>query len=89
MSNEPERGGYFFRVSIGLDQFINTIFGGDPDETISAKWHRKKDSSVFWNIARIVVNKIFFWQNNHCHGAYMTMMKGGYKSNHYNKLKCK
>lgn len=34
---------YFWNLLIAIDQFINTVFGGDPDETISSrlgKWER-------------------------------------------------
>lgn len=34
---------YIKNILISIDQFINTIFGGDPDETISSrlgKWHQ-------------------------------------------------
>lgn len=34
---------YLWNVLIGFDQFVNVIFGGDPDETISSrlgKWAR-------------------------------------------------
>ena len=82
MSNP--RGSYFFRLGIGFDQFVNTLFGGDPDETISAKCYRKKDDSTFWGLLRVVVDSIFFWQPHHCYGAYKAAMRGGYRSNHYN-----
>ena len=85
MSEENKRGGYFFRLSIGFDQFVNVIFGGDPDETISAKCHRKRNDSKYWNGLRVIVNTIFFWQNDHCRGAYNVIMNGGYRSNHYNQ----
>ena len=29
-------------VLVGFDQFVNTIFGGHPDETISSRWGRGK-----------------------------------------------
>jgi hypothetical protein len=29
--------GYLHRVLVALDQFGNVVFGGDPDETISAR----------------------------------------------------
>lgn len=35
---------YLWNVLIGFDQFVNVIFGGDPDETISSrlgKWARR------------------------------------------------
>jgi hypothetical protein len=28
---------YLWNVLVALDQFINTLFGGDPDETISSR----------------------------------------------------
>ena len=31
---------YFWNVFVGVDQAINTIFGGTPDETISSRWGR-------------------------------------------------
>jgi len=35
---------YIWNLLIAVDQLVNTIFGGDPDETISSrlgKWKRK------------------------------------------------
>lgn len=33
---------YWFRLLIGLDQLINVIFNGDPDETISSRLGRRQ-----------------------------------------------
>ena len=30
-------GKYFWNILISIDQLVNTIFGGDPDETISSR----------------------------------------------------
>ena len=41
-------GRYFWNIFISIDQFINTLFGGDPDETISSrlgKWERANKNS--------------------------------------------
>ena len=38
---------YFIKVLLGLDQFANTIIGGAPDETISARSGRLRDR-FFW-----------------------------------------
>jgi hypothetical protein len=38
---------YFWNILISFDQFVNTIFGGDPDETISSrmgKWARDDEN---------------------------------------------
>ena len=31
---------YLFNALVGLDQFINTLFGGDPDMTLSGRMGR-------------------------------------------------
>lgn len=39
---------YFWNVLIATDQFVNTICGGDPDETISSrmgKWARNGENN--------------------------------------------
>lgn len=54
---------YFWNVLIAIDQFINTIFGGDPDETISSrlgKWARtgrnkRGNKKIIFKIANFVV----------------------------------
>lgn len=51
---------YLFNIVIAIDQLINAMLGGDPDETLSsraAKWHPA---------AAKAINALFFWQPNHC-----------------------
>lgn len=57
---------YFWNILISIDQFFNTVFGGDPDETISSrlgKWSRdgrhKNDTGrkIIWKITNWVVEK--------------------------------
>ena len=52
---------YILNLLIAFDQLINTIFFGNPDETISSRVGRKYPNSSF---ARFI-NAIFFWQKNH------------------------
>jgi hypothetical protein len=55
---------YFWNILISFDQFVNTIFGGDPDETISSrmgKWARNDENSrglkkPIYEIANFIVN---------------------------------
>ena len=38
---------YFWNILISIDQLVNTLFGGDPDETISSrlgKWAREGEN---------------------------------------------
>ena len=58
---------YFNNILITLSQLINSVFGGHPDETIAARCHRGAfKRNLFCQILEIIINKIFFWQDNHC-----------------------
>lgn len=54
---------YFWNVLIAIDQLVNTIFGGDPDETLSSrmgKWaiegqHQKGLRKVLYCVCNYVV----------------------------------
>lgn len=61
---------YFKKLFIAIDQLINTLFNGMPDETISASIYRNKDRALRWLIAYKVINNIFFWQKDHCKEAW-------------------
>ena len=54
---------YVYNLLISFDQFVNTIAGGDPDETISGRLGRNFPNSFL----RKVVDKIF--GKGHCEGA--------------------
>lgn len=54
---------------IGLDQWINTWFGGMADETISARAHRKE-----WVRVERFIN-FLFRDEHHCLGAYLSELK--------------
>ena len=62
---------YITNVLIGFDQFINTIFLGFPDETISSRAWRCKDASSFWKVMRKFIELLFFFQQQHCFKAYL------------------
>lgn len=58
-----------FQICVALDQFVNTIFGGYADETISSRSHRAYVSGKRkWT--RNIINVLFFWQDDHCKKAY-------------------
>ena len=40
---------YLYNILIGVDQLVNAIFGGDPDETLSSRLgkHIVKRDSLF------------------------------------------
>jgi hypothetical protein len=65
---------YIFNILMSLDQLANTIiFGGMPDETISAKCWREDDKPC-WHALRIIADTValrLFRVKHHCKGAYI------------------
>jgi len=63
---------------ISLDQTVNTLFfeteedgtrvWGWADESISARSYRLRDKG--WALQYKLINKLFFWQIDHCGYAY-------------------
>lgn len=62
---------YLLNLGIAVDQLFNVLFGGWPDETLSAVAHRYAPYSMRWNIVRKLLNLIFFWQDDHCLDSYL------------------
>lgn len=61
-------------VLIAVDQLANTVLAGTPDETLSSRAYRcgviATSPKRRWVITHAVVNKLFFWQHEHCKKAY-------------------
>lgn len=60
---------YLKNILIGIDQLINSICGGDPDETISARLGRNWQGSWMQRF----VDWLFKWQKRpggHCSNAH-------------------
>lgn len=50
-------GQYFFNLLISVDQFANALFGGCPDECISARLWREYPNSVLRKFVDILFGK--------------------------------
>ena len=65
---------YIRFVLIAIDQLANAVLGGYADETLSSRIYRGAVLANVpkrrWLIARRLVNGLFFWQSDHCRGAY-------------------
>ena len=57
---------YLWNVLISIDQFVNTLFGGDPDETISSRLGKMYKKSTF---AYIVCKFLSIFDKRHCEKA--------------------
>jgi len=58
---------YFWNILISIDQFFNTLFGGNPDETISSRSAKANRKGVKWGcILCWFLDKI---DKNHCENS--------------------
>jgi hypothetical protein len=60
-------------VLIAIDQLANTVIGGEPDETISARAYRLR-ARKGWALAERVINAMFR-DPDHCLHAYELEMR--------------
>lgn len=62
---------YGWALLVALDQLANTVLGGYPDETFSARTYRKAEAGQpFWRLTRWIVDGLFFWQPEHCRKSF-------------------
>lgn len=58
---------YATRVLIAVDQVVNAVIGGQPDETLSARAWRLREQSRTWGLARRVIDAAFSpFGRDHC-----------------------
>ena len=56
---------------IALTKLLKCLLGGNASETTSARAYRRTmDGSKRWAVARKWINRLFFWQEDHCKSAY-------------------
>lgn len=55
---------YLKNLLISLDQLLNTMIGGNPDETLSSRAYRLRKRGIF--APSNIINGIFWWQKDHC-----------------------
>jgi hypothetical protein len=63
------------QVLIAIDQLFNTALGGWADETLSARCWRKRNDDYAWEAACWVIDRLFFWQHQHCRQSYESEQK--------------
>lgn len=67
----PKVKKYVWNILVALDQVLNVLLFGYPDETFSARVYRKAEAGQwFWRALRWIINTLFFWQDNHCRLSY-------------------
>ena len=66
---------YLINLLLAVDQLVNVVFLGQPDETISSRAWRCKDSNSFWKHFHNFINILFFFQKDHCYKAYLAELE--------------
>ena len=60
---------YAKAVLIAIDQLLNALLCGWPNETLSSRcWRWDRDGKRHW--PRRMVDALFFWEKNHCQESY-------------------
>ena len=61
---------YLGNLGTTFSQSLNTVLGGHPDESISARAHRLRPTSLVWAVVAALSDTLFLWEPNHCENAY-------------------
>lgn len=61
---------YLYRVAIATDRWFNTVALGRVGETISSRAYRLSGGSRFWSLMQFTLDRVFFWQSEHCRQSY-------------------
>jgi len=63
---------YLLNVLEIISQALNTVFlNGNPNMTISARCYLNREKP-YWGTAYKTLNKIFFWQEDHCRDSWVS-----------------
>lgn len=66
---------YARAVLISIDQLVNALLGGWPDETISSRaWRWEQDGTRSW--PRKLIDALFFAEKEHCRQSYISEREG-------------
>ncbi len=65
---------YGKRIFIALDQLVNALASGWPDETMSSRAYRLAVEGMTWPMR--MVDGPFFWQREHCKSSYESEREG-------------
>ncbi len=68
--------GYIKNFLIAIDQLLNVVLLGSPDETLSSRAYRAWNKErIFGKIFKPLIDMIFFWDFQHCLSAYESELK--------------
>ena len=67
---------YLRSVGIAVDQTLNAILAGSPDETLSSRaWRAERNGKLFGKFFRPIIDTLFWFEPNHCMHAYLAELE--------------
>lgn len=68
-------GTYCLNILVALDRAVNAAQRGDPNETLSSVAYRKCRDGERFGFMRAVIDKLFWFDPEHCWNAYLNDRK--------------
>ena len=63
---------WLLNLAIAVDQLVNVLLAGAPDETLSSRAHRMRAKGHrYWGWTAGAIDRLFFWQAGHCEAAFL------------------
>lgn len=64
---------YLKNLGIALDQLLNAVLRGYPDETLSSRaWRMAVKQQPYWGWTQRFIDGLFFWEDNHCEASFLS-----------------
>ena len=64
---------YLLNIAIAVDQLVNVLMAGAPDETLSSRAHRMRAKGHrWWGWTAAAIDALFFFDPDHCARAYQS-----------------
>lgn len=78
---------YLLNVAIAIDQTLNALRGGSPDETLSAAaWRTEQEGRILGRIFRPLIDLLARpWERDHCRTAFESERDGSHLPKEYQK----
>jgi len=73
---------YVINIFLTIDQMLNTILLGHPDETLSSRLGRSVDKERYtWvRYTRVIVDGLFFFDKEHCKNSIMPLEQENFRT---------
>jgi len=72
--------GYFYNISVALDQLLNALFFGFADETLSSRAYRLSLKGLWWrwHICKQAIDALalLFGDKDHCYVSFISERDG-------------